>query len=150
MPPPINQEELIARIRLAWADATPPAAHNISGPTHDDEGVSAYFAGKSWEGHSARALRGLEFATSVFTDEAFAYYLPAYLIAAIEDPDTLDVVVDGTLSALARKEHGRAVIARLDAQQRQTLRDYMRLLQERGGYFMDHYIANIEASLEAC
>lgn len=143
-----DPNELIARIRRAWAGMTPPAAGAISMPTYDDEGVSTYFAGKSWEGHDARALRRLDFATSVFTEEAFAYYLPAYLIAAIEDPDTLDVVTDFILYSLAGKERGPAVIARLDAAQRSVLREYLQLVRHREGDVMDEHIAAIEPFLD--
>lgn len=138
---------LVARIRRAWAGATPPGAASISRPTYDDEGVSAYFAGKTWQGHDAATLRRLDFATSVFTDEAFAYYLPAYLIAAIEDPDTLDVVTDNILFALSAPGRGPAVIARLDTQQRLLLREYLALVRERDGDLMDDYVAAIEAFL---
>jgi len=141
----IDQAGLIARIRRAWADATRPNASAISVPTYDDEGVSAYFAGKTWEGHSASTLRKLDFATSVFTDEAFAYYLPAYLIAAIQDPDALDVVADFILYSLARPERGPAIVARLDATQCALLCEYMELVQEREEDLMDDYIRAIES-----
>ncbi len=73
--------ELIAQIEAAFADARAPAADNISQPTYDDEGTSAYFRGKTWRGHSAKQLRSLDFALTVMTKEAFAYFLPAFMMA---------------------------------------------------------------------
>lgn len=122
--------DLITLIRSAWADATPPLPGNISGPTDDDEGVADYFTNKPWQGHSAATLRRLGFALTVFTDEAFAYYLPAYLIADIEEPEVSDTNAAGILSRLSSFQ-GPAVVARLNTSQRSALRAYIAFFQER-------------------
>lgn len=130
-------QELVAMIRSAWDGTQPPASENISRPTYDDEGVSAYFSGKTWDGHTARQLRQLDFAPCILTQEAFAYYLPAYLIADIEDPDTSDTNMERAVFWLDRDkvrdldEQGPAVIDRLTAPQRSALRQYILFIERR-------------------
>lgn len=120
--------DLIASIHAAWAGARPPGAGEISLPTYDDEGVAAYFAGKSWEGHTARQLRRLDFAPNVLTAKAFAYYLPAYLIADIEDPAASDTNMERVLHRLI---DGRDAIALLDQAQRLALKAYIVFVHDR-------------------
>jgi hypothetical protein len=128
---------LVEMIRSAWEGVTPPDGGNISKPTYDDEGVSEYFTGKTWEGHTARELRILDFAPSVFTDEAFAYYLPAYLIADIEDPKESDTNAERVLFWLSQENQrpsenrGPSVIAKLSELQRSALCEYVAFIQER-------------------
>lgn len=128
--------ELVALIRSAWAGALPPTAEEISLPTYDDEGVSAYFSGTRWEAHTARQLRRLDFAPNVLTAKAFAYYLPAYMIADIEDPKTSDTNVERVLYRLDRERaapgaRGSEVIALLDEAQRHALKAYIGFVQVR-------------------
>src|SRR5688500_17074375 len=70
-------------IERAWRDARYPGDDQICTPTYDDEGVGAYFRGRSWQGHAVSALRYHSVGLSFFTPEAFCYYLPAYLLAVI-------------------------------------------------------------------
>ena len=148
-------DQLVSTIRAAWADAVPPDAANISMKTYDDEGVSAYFSGKTWEGHSARQLRILDFAPCIFTADAFAYYLPAYLIADIEEPEVSDDNVQRVLYWLAEEDaagessgRGRNVIRRLNAAQKSALRAFLAFVQEREHGFYDDECMRILAFLE--
>jgi hypothetical protein len=147
--------ELVAAIRAAWAGAVPPEATNISMKTYDDEGVAAYFSGKTWEGHAPRQLRLLDFAPCIFTADAFAYYLPAYLIADIEDPETSDDNIPRVLYFLGAENdarpssgRGRNVIRRLDGPQRAALRAYLAFLEEREQGCYDDECAPILAFLD--
>lgn len=83
--PALSDEELSAQIRAAWADAVRPRDNKICNPTYDDEGVSAYFAGRPWHGHDAASLRWHSVGLSFFSPAGFCYYLPAYLLAVIEN-----------------------------------------------------------------
>jgi hypothetical protein len=60
--------------------------------TYDDEGVEAYFAGRPWSGHDVASLRRHSAAMSFFTPEAFRYYLPAFMLAELADPETADII----------------------------------------------------------
>jgi hypothetical protein len=105
-PAPTN-EEVRDAIRAAWKDAVRPPDDRISAPTYDDEGVSAYFAGRSWQGHEVKALRYHSVGLSFFTAEAFCYYFAAYLLAVLEDILAADVVYDGILFHLSPTQLGR-------------------------------------------
>jgi len=132
-----NPRDLVTMIRFAWADARRPGRERIALPTYDDEGVSACFFDRTWEGHTARQLRQLDFAPCILTQEAFAYYLPAYLIGDIEDPDISDTNMERVLFWLDRDNvrnldvPGTAVIDMLTAQQRLALREYVLFVQRR-------------------
>lgn len=143
----LAKQQLIELIQSAWGNATLPDRDNISSPTYDDEGVSAYFAGKTWRGHAAAQLRRLDFAPNIFTEDAFAYYLPAYLIADLEDPETSDTNIERVLFWLSNDgqslRHGPAVIARLNALQRAALRACVEFVWHRDGYLIDEECTTI-------
>lgn len=143
----LTEINLISMIRSAWTDATPPLPDNISKPTYDDEGVSDYFTGKSWQGHNAAQLRRLSHALTFFTDEAFAYYLPAYMIADIEEPDVSDINVEGILFRLDGYQ-GPAIVSRLGSMQRSTLRAYVEFVQARELGLADKECATILSFLD--
>ena len=146
--------DLIAMIRSAWADAQPPDDGNISRRTYDDEGVTAYFSGKTWDAHTARQLRILDFAPCIFTQVAFAYYLPAYLIADIEDPETSDTNMERVVYWLDRDnvrglaDDGPLVIDRLTAPQRSALSRYISFIRHREQGFHDELWENIARRLD--
>ncbi len=94
-------EELRAQIIEASAHTPSPGLehHEIS-MTEYDEGIVEYFRGTSWKGHSARNLRDQEAALRFFTDPAFRYWCPAFMLAELEDPETADVISGGLASGL--------------------------------------------------
>ncbi|WP_432721247.1 hypothetical protein R0381_002610 [Jeongeupia wiesaeckerbachi] len=96
-----EKQLLIQRIENAWRGVQRPEKSKISVQTRDD-GVADYFAGTSWKGHAVEKLRAQESAISIFfTPEAYHYWLPAYLVAAIEDPANLDIVTDHLIGSLS-------------------------------------------------
>lgn len=125
----LTQTEIVKVIRSAWTDATPPLSGNISTSTWDD-GVSEYFAGKPWHVHTAEQLRSLDFAPNIFTDEAFAYYLPAYMVGDIEEPVVSDTNVERVLFWLSANR-GSAIVSRLSEMQRLATRAYIEFIQQR-------------------
>lgn len=132
-----SDEELRAQIRAAWADAVRPSDEKIC-DTYDDEGVVAYFAGRSWDGHDVRSLRYHSVGLSFFLPEAFCYYLPAYLLAVLEDANAADVVYDGILYHLEPSQLGmqwadsyRARIDGFDEAQKEALVGYLEWCRAR-------------------
>jgi hypothetical protein len=124
--------QLVDEIESAWSCARPPQASDISTPTYDDEGVSAYFAGKTWQGHSAKMLRVMSFAPGVLTNQAFAYFLPAYMKADLEEPDVADTIVESLLFGLAWDGERRvSVVALLNRAQKLALAKYIRHVHQR-------------------
>jgi hypothetical protein len=82
----MDAPELIAAVEAAFADVAMPA-DSISDHPDNDEGTAEYFRGKSWRGHTPERLRRYSIALLAFTPEAFRYYLPAFLIAALNAPE---------------------------------------------------------------
>src|SRR4029434_4808977 len=90
-----TRKETVRRTIVAAFASTPaPDPKNISTPTYDDEGVQDYFAGKDWRGHSVRMSRYHSSALTVSTPEACRYFLPAFLVASLDDPEEADVIPD--------------------------------------------------------
>jgi hypothetical protein len=50
-------DEVRAAIHRAWQASQPPPPDRISAPTYDDEGVAAYFRGRTWQNHEVATLR---------------------------------------------------------------------------------------------
>ncbi|MDB4955803.1 MAG: hypothetical protein JWO36_3372 [Myxococcales bacterium] len=99
--------EVRAQIVAAWRDAVYPGDDKICTPTYDDEGVGAYFRGRTWQAHEVTSLRYHEVGLSFFTAEAFAYYLAAYLLAVIDDESAADVIVDSIRFHLSPTQLGK-------------------------------------------
>jgi hypothetical protein len=98
-----DKQQLVERIRRVWADVPYPGDKNIFTPdSYDDEGITEYFAGTNWEGHSVENLRTRCSAISTFfTSAAYQYWLAAYLIAAVESPDELSQGIDSLVFSVA-------------------------------------------------
>jgi hypothetical protein len=87
--------EVIQMIEDAWRDVPYPGDEKIFTPdSYDDEDIVSYFGRTTWRDHAPAKLRAHSSAFTFFTPEAFHYWLPAFVIAAIQDPDEADVVVD--------------------------------------------------------
>lgn len=91
----MTDTEVIELIEDAWREVPYPGDDQIFTPnSYDDEDIGDYFRGTTWRGHSPLALRCHSSAFTFFTPQAFHYWLPAFLIAAIQNPEEADVVVD--------------------------------------------------------
>jgi len=66
----------------------------MDGPCWECEEMAEFFAGKPWRTLGGKALRRYGDADALFTVEAYCYFLPAYLLAAIREPRELDVCLD--------------------------------------------------------
>jgi len=93
----IEKQRLHELIEAAFRDTPPPLDGKISLPTYDDEGTHDYFSGSPWQGHSVSELRTHESAFCFFTADAFRYYLPAFMLAELKDPETADVIAGNIL-----------------------------------------------------
>ena len=91
----MNATEVIQSIEDAWREVVYPGDSKIFTPDpYDDEGITRYFRGTTWRGHEPADLRAHSSAFTFFTPEAFHYWFPAFMIAAIQSPEEADVVVD--------------------------------------------------------
>ena len=66
--------------------------------TYDDEGTQECFQNTVWEDHDAKNLRKYSSSICFLTPEAFAYYLPAFMLAEINDPETADIIAEDLAS----------------------------------------------------
>ena len=142
-------DALTRKIEAAWEHAQPPRPGHISKPTYDDEGVSTYFSGQSWRGHSAKQLRSLDFAPTILTDEAFVYFLPAYMLADIQSNMEADTIVEAVLFNLSGSKRGLAIAERLSDAQREAVAGYVRFVREREGDLYEEWCADAMRSLES-
>ncbi len=96
------KRKLVETIANAWAKVPYPGDQNNFTPdSYDDEGITKYFSGTTWKGHAITGLRSRCFAINVyFTPAAYHYWLPAYLIAAVEDPLELSQGVDSLVASV--------------------------------------------------
>ncbi|KAF0812103.1 hypothetical protein IGB42_03380 [Andreprevotia sp. IGB-42] len=89
--------DLSVQIRAAFQQRRYPAGA-LTVATYDDEGTDAWFTDKRWADLGVQQLRTHESALHFSTDEAFCYFLPAFMLAVLDDPVTADVLID-TLQA---------------------------------------------------
>ena len=101
-----DKRKLVEKISNAWSNVPYPGDQNIFTPdSYDDEGITDYFSGTTWKGHKVDRLRGSCSALNVFfTPRAYHYWLPAYLIATVDDPLELS---QGVQSLVASVTPGR-------------------------------------------
>jgi hypothetical protein len=93
-----EKEALITQIHAAFANTIYPGDDNLINANHCQECADIYeaFRGKQWESLTdVRFLRRYEAALSLLYPEAFRYYLPAFMRAALVDHETADVILDG-------------------------------------------------------
>ncbi|GMU83528.1 MAG: hypothetical protein AMXMBFR47_33980 [Planctomycetota bacterium] len=88
-----RREAVRAEIEAGFAATPPPDPRQLIA-TYDDEGIVDYFAGRDRWDHTPWDLRWLEASLSYFTPSAFRYYVPAYMLATLDDRDTMDSVPD--------------------------------------------------------
>ena len=80
-------------IKSGFADTPYPGSRLIDiSATKHDEGIYEYFVGSDQFDHDVKDLRYHSCALSFFTDAAFRYWLPAFMIAELEDPVEADVI----------------------------------------------------------
>jgi hypothetical protein len=102
---------------------TPPPSGKIT-DTYDDEGVAAYFTGKTWRGHSVRDLLYYSCALSFFEPEAFRYYLPAFMLAELDEPEKADIIAESILFSLADSEHQIESLYLMTNQEREAVASF--------------------------
>jgi len=98
----MSKEEVIGKIEAAFDDTPSPGKEydDISATKYWDEGTVDYFRGTSWRGHDVQKLREHDCALSYFSDKAFRYWLPAFMLAELEHPEVADVIAEGIASHL--------------------------------------------------
>lgn len=97
-------QQLIDEITRAFAKSIFPGNANIAHSTYGDEAalVAAHFKGQhNWQSLSSQFI-DYDGALAFFTDEAFRFYLPAYLIADVREELALNFPVTSLCTPFTR------------------------------------------------
>jgi hypothetical protein len=89
----VTASEVIRLIEDAWR-AVPYPDKIVPPDSQEFDDIENYFGSTTWRGHSPVDLRCHSAAFTFFTPEAFHYWLPAFMIAAINNPEEADVVCE--------------------------------------------------------
>jgi hypothetical protein len=99
------ERELVAEIRAAFASMPLPAAADLvpatGTPDREREQIRRDFAGRHWADLGIDFLAFRADSLLLLSAEGFHYYLPAYLIAAVEAPVESDLVTMAVFAGLA-------------------------------------------------
>jgi hypothetical protein len=145
-------------IEDAFADVPYPGDANITNCSYKQTlgfacfecvEIAEYFQGTIWRGHSVKDLRLNESALNFFTAEALHYYLPAFILAELEDPEAADVIYDRLISIFtpARTLPDGEIARRLSPRQREVMVEYFQDCLEKYGEYSDGDIARAIDSL---
>lgn len=104
----VNQQVVVQLIRDTWADARYPGddkiADDTSGYHLECNQVAAFFRGKDWHEITLRELARYDgdgsACLSFMSPSAFRYYLPAYMLIALEDYSDADVAAYSAIHCL--------------------------------------------------
>ena len=138
-----QRSELVERIHHAFRDVSPPSGENLWCPGYIDIwGDGDCMTPKAWPSIPLRALRGSSIKLTIASVDAFAFWLPRYLLAAIEEPDGLDVGMDGLIVALrlpcpvqiADDKYHRSRFDNLTGEQKSIVRDVLELVRDHPAY----------------
>jgi hypothetical protein len=102
---------------------------DIAASTYDDEGIVAYFAGKTWRGHEVKDLHSHYDALSFFTPKAFRYYLPAFLLADLSEEGN-GILADFIAHAFTLRDNAIAqlYLSEFSKAELETVVSYFRML----------------------
>ena len=114
-------ESLRSRIKRVFPRTPIPTAPIID--TYDDEGIIPAFLGRAWDSFTTQELRNHCAAISFLNTSAFLYYLPAFVVASIDDPEAADIIPDNLLSKFGNSDAGQ-LVARLTTEQRDVLVEF--------------------------
>ena len=91
------------RIFAAFPITPIPSAKNAIADTYCGEHLHARLGGWSWDTPTVEDYRYCEDGLSLLTVEGLKYYLPGYLVAELDDPETADVIAEYVIYTLGGK-----------------------------------------------
>ncbi len=110
----MEKSELIEEINKAFSKNSFPERGNIvnnqqyfetqSDFESEEKEVIKIFEGKKWQEIDTDKLVYENGALALLSDEAFNFYLPAYMILIVQDPEKADILWDYTISSLKLPE----------------------------------------------
>jgi hypothetical protein len=99
-----ERKEMVQEITAAFANIEYPEGNSIfiseAGHYFDIEEAIDDLSAKSWSDIPLKTLMDNRNRLSFLTPPAYCFFLPAYLIAAIEHPKEVDVLLDNVIESL--------------------------------------------------
>ena len=131
--------QLRQEIEQVFADVPYPGDNNITHcPYNCSEcrRVALFFKGKTWTGHNGEELKPFHVALSLFTPEAFHYFLPAFMLVSMGGYERGDVIPDAIRFHFEYSQEMKGTFAvrmsKFSAHQRKSIIDYLILMERRG------------------
>lgn len=138
-----------SQIRDAFSAAALHAGEPIAIETFDDEGADEHFALSHWRDHGYAGLKDLTPCLSFFTPNAFCFFLPAYLLAALDEPESWFAGDVASRLVPPKNDPSRQSYAawwtRLTRDQRAVVVSFLNLMQSTHGAVPEADIARLEA-----
>ena len=138
----MNKESVTEYIRTAFGDTVYPGDENIVPKTQYDNEVQeceAKFKGKKWQEVDWHAISNEGWASgcAFLTDEAYRYYLPAYMISILEQPEGMANAINPVVASLTMPDVSDY------ERTKETLKDHASSLG-----FLDEQIKNIGGNIK--
>lgn len=134
-------------ISQAFADVSYPGDNNITRCPYnctECRRVAEFFKGKENYGHTAEALRDYHVALSLFTPEAFQFFLPAFMLASMDSYEKGDVIPDSIRFhfeySQEMRSHFAVRMSKFSTAQRRSIIDYLILMEKKGAGSSEHAI----------
>jgi hypothetical protein len=134
-------------IEAAFASVAYPGDDNITRCPYSCSEcgrIAAYFKGKLGTGQTMEELRDYHVALSLFTPEAFHYFLPAFMLASVDSYEKGDVIPDAIRFHFEYSQEMRGHFAvrmsKFSTRQRHAIIDYLVLMERRGAGSSEHAI----------
>jgi len=124
----MSRQNIANLIETAFASTQSPGeSFDDISATKQDEGIVDYFRGTTWRGHTVRDLRYHSAALAFFTDSAFRYWLPAFMLASLEDAKIADVIPESIESRM----HDAARLAVFTAEELRAISAFLHEFAEQ-------------------
>lgn len=126
-------------IKVAFADVRYPGDNNITRCPYQCrpcQEIADYFKGKTSEGHLVEDLRDHHTALSLFTPDAFHFFLPAFMLASIESYNSTDILPDSIRFHfefdLEHRDHFLVRLTNFSEEQRRVITEFFRYMESQG------------------
>jgi hypothetical protein len=134
-------------IEQAFVGVPQPADDNITRcPYHCSEcqRIAGLFKGKTSGSFSVEELRTVHVALSLFTPEAFHYFLPAFMLASVDSYEKGDVIPDAIRFHFEYSHeaqgHFPLRMSKLSPAQRKAIIEYLVFMEGKGAGSSEHAI----------
>jgi hypothetical protein len=135
------------KIETAFADVKHPGDENITRcPYHCSEcgRVAEFFKGRTWTGNTGEDLKLQHTALTLFTPEAFQYFLPAFMLASMDVYQKGDPIPDSIRFhfeySAEVQGHFQVRMSKFTRAQRESIVDYLVHMERKGAGSSEHAI----------